>query len=109
MSNPILHLIAVAAVLNPLASAQAQGVGDVGRTTTGQQSRPCYSGATSPPCGRAGGTATTGTGVKTGKGPLTQPIPPAVSTSNPPHNPQLPQNMQGPVHTNPPKEPFGSR
>src|SRR5665647_2607265 len=48
-----------------------------------------------------GGTATTGTGVKTGKGPLSQPIAPATSTTNPQQqNPQRPQNMQGPAQTN---------
>ena len=60
-----------------------------------------------------GGSAATGTGVKTGHGPLSQPIPPAVSTTNPrqnlEQNPQRPQNMQGPAQTNPPQEPFGSR
>ena len=56
-----------------------------------------------------GGDATTGTGVKTGHGPLTQPVPPAVSTTNPQQNPQRPQNTQGPVQTNPPAKPFGSR
>jgi hypothetical protein len=60
-----------------------------------------------------GGTAATGTGVKTGHGPLSEPIPPAVSTTNPrqnpQQNPQRPQNMQGPAQTNPPQEPFGSR
>jgi hypothetical protein len=56
-----------------------------------------------------GGTASTGTGVKTGKGPLSHPIPPAVSTTNPQPTPQRPQNMQGPTQTNPPEQPFGSR
>lgn len=66
---------------------------------------------------QSGGTASTnsssGTGVKTGKGPLTQPIPPAVSTTNPsqnyPQNPQRPQNSTGPTLTNPPQQPFGTR
>jgi hypothetical protein len=56
-----------------------------------------------------GGTATSGTGVRTGKGPLSQPIPPATSTTNPQQNPQRPQNTPGPAQTNPPQEPFGSR
>jgi hypothetical protein len=60
-----------------------------------------------------GGTATSGTGVRTGKGPLSQPIPPATSTTNPQQNPQQnpqrPQNTPGPAQTNPPQEPFGSR
>jgi len=56
-----------------------------------------------------GGTATSGTGVRTGQGPLSQPIPPATSTTNPQQNPQRPQNTQGPAQTNPPQQPFGSR
>ena len=60
-----------------------------------------------------GGTATTRGGVKTGKGPLTQPIPPAVSTTNPNQNlqqvPLRPQNIPGPALTNPSPQPFGSR
>ena len=56
-----------------------------------------------------GGSASTGTGVKTGKGPLSQPIPPAVSTMNPQPSPQRPQNMQGPTQTNPSQQPFGTK
>jgi hypothetical protein len=60
-----------------------------------------------------GGTATSGTGVRTGKGPLSKPIPPATSTTNPQQNlqqsPQRPQSTPGPAQTNPPQEPFGSR
>ena len=52
-------------------------------------------------------------GVKTGHGPLSKPIPPAVSTTNPneylQQNPQRPQKHAGARETNPPKEPFGSR
>ena len=106
MVKTIPYLVAVAFALGTSLGARAQVSGNVGRATTGQ-ARPCYSGGISIPCGR--GPATSGTGVKTGQGPLTKPIPPAVSTVNPPHNPQLPQNMRGPVHTNPPQEPFGSR
>ena len=56
-----------------------------------------------------GGTAASGTGVKTGKGPLTQPVPPAVNLSGPRQDPQRPANVQGPAQTNPPKQPFGSQ
>lgn len=59
--------------------------------------------------GTMGGTATTATGVRTGQGPLSQPIPPAVSTVNPQQNPQRPLGTWGPVQTNPPQQPFGSR
>jgi hypothetical protein len=56
---------------------------------------------------------TSGSGVKTGRGPLSYPIPPAVSTTNPNQNyqrgPERPQNMPGPALTNPPQQPFGSR
>jgi hypothetical protein len=52
-------------------------------------------------------------GVRTGQGPLSQPIPPAVSTTNPQQNSQggilRPQNMQGPAQTNPSQNPFGSK
>ena len=106
MAKTIPYLVAVAVVLGTSLGALAQVNGGVGPATTGQ-ARPCSSGVTSFPCGR--GPAASGTGVRTGQGPLTKPIPPAVSTMNPPHNPQLPQNMRGPVHTNPPQEPFGSR
>ena len=54
-----------------------------------------------------------GTGVPTGQGPLSQPVPPAVSTTNPQQNSSgrilHPQNMPGPAQTNPPQEPFGSK
>jgi hypothetical protein len=55
-----------------------------------------------------GGTATTGTGVRTGRGPLSYPVPPASSTLNPPYNPQRPQNFRGPASTYPSPYPFGS-
>jgi hypothetical protein len=57
----------------------------------------------------AGGTATTGTAVRTGHSPLSQPIPPAVSTVNPPHSSQRPQNFRGPAQTYPSPNPFGTR
>jgi hypothetical protein len=54
-----------------------------------------------------------GAGVRTGQGPLSQPIPPATSTINPQQNSQgnllRPQNMPGPAQTNPPQQPFGSK
>ena len=56
---------------------------------------------------------TSGAPVTTGVGPLSQPIPPAASTANPRQNfqqgAQRPQNYGGPVQTNPPQQPFGSR
>jgi len=55
------------------------------------------------------GTAGGRTGVKTGQGPLTQPIPPATSTANPPQNPQRPSGVRGPAQTNPSSYPFGTR
>ena len=83
-----------ACIAKGIAGARAQGTGNTSGTGMG-------------------GSAATGTGVKTGHGPLSQPIPPAVSTTNPrqnpQQNPQRPQNMQGPAQTNPPQEPFGSR
>jgi hypothetical protein len=81
-------LLATLLVLGSSASAYAQGTGK-------------------------GGTATSGTGVSTGQGPLSQPIPPATSTTNPhqnsQQNPQRPQNTLGPAQTNPSQQPFGSR
>lgn len=57
----------------------------------------------------AGGTATTGTAVRTGHSPLSQPVPPAVSTLNPPQSSQRPQNFRGPAQTYPSANPFGTR
>src|SRR5262245_6704865 len=65
--------------------------------------------------GTGGGTYGTGgsTGVRTGQGPLSQPIPPATSLANPNQNfnyqqtPNRPQNYGGPAQTNPPQNPFG--
>ena len=54
-----------------------------------------------------------GTGVRTGRGPLSQPVPPATSLANPgqnyyyPQTPYRPQNYWGPAVTNPPQYPFG--
>jgi hypothetical protein len=55
-----------------------------------------------------------GGGVPTGRGPLSQPIPPAASLRNPRQNyyyyPQTPyRNYWGPTATNPPQYPFGAR
>jgi hypothetical protein len=81
-----------------------KSIGGAGGAATGQKSNTGTG---------MGGTATSGTGVRTGKGPLSQPIPPATSTTNPQQNPQQnpqrPQNTPGPAQTNPPQEPFGSR
>jgi hypothetical protein len=61
-----------------------------------------------------GGTYSTGggTGVRTGQGPLSQPIPPATSLSNPRQNYYNGQMYGGryyggPAQTNPPQNPFG--
>lgn len=57
--------------------------------------------------------AAPGTGARTGQGPLSQPVPPATSLTNPRQNyyyPQTsnrPQNYWGPAVTNPPQYPFG--
>jgi hypothetical protein len=55
-----------------------------------------------------------GSGVPTGRGPLSEPIPPAASLINPRQNyyyyPHRPQNYYwGPTATNPPQYPFGAR
>jgi hypothetical protein len=96
----IVTLLATLLVLESSAGAHAQGAGDTGGAATSQKSN---TGA------GMGGTATSGTGVRTGKGSLSQPIPPATSTTNPQQNPQRPQNTQSPAQTNPSQQPFGSR
>src|SRR5262249_34245855 len=54
-----------------------------------------------------------GSGVPTGRGPMSQPIPPAVSTFNRGQNlqqdPYRPQNQRGPALTNPSQYPFGAQ
>jgi hypothetical protein len=94
-------LLAMVLALANVAGAHAQGIGETGGTTSSKSNTV------------AGGTATSGTGVKTGQGPLSQPIPPATSSANPRQNlqqgPQRPLNMQGPAQTNPPQQPFGTR
>jgi hypothetical protein len=86
-------------LLTGTAVADAQGAGNITSTTTGQNSN--------------SGSESGGTGVKTGHGPLSQPIPPAVSTTNPGQNlqnsPQRPVYSPGPATTNPPQQPFGTR
>ena len=90
-----VQLLAILLALASIAGAHAQGTGDKRDNETGNP-------------------ATTTGGVKTGKGPLSKPIPPAVSTTNPQYNyqnpqaPLRPQNMPGPALTNPPQQPFGS-
>jgi hypothetical protein len=93
-------LLATVLVLGSSAGTLAQGTGDTGGAANSQK--------TNTDTGM-GGNATSGTGVRTGKGPLSKPIPPATSTTNPQQNPQRPQNTQGPAQTNPPQQPFGSR
>jgi hypothetical protein len=90
---------ATALIFGSVAGAHAQGTADsITNPGTGMERN-----------GTSEGTATTGTGVKTGRGPLSQPIPPATSTINPQQNPQRPLNTWGPAQTNPPEQPFGSR
>ena len=90
MRNPAFF-VAAAFLLVSMAIAQAQGT---------EQTRDAGNGV--------GGTASTGTGVKTGHGPNMQPGP-AVGTMNPPYNSNRPMNRQGgPTLTHPPKHPFGT-
>jgi hypothetical protein len=64
---------------------------------------------------KMGGTASSGTGVRTGQGPLSQPVPPAASSiynsqqNLQGNNTQRPQGMRGPVQTYPSEQPFGTR
>lgn len=98
------RFLAALLLLAGTAGANAQSAGDNGGHATRQKARAGSD---------AGGTETKGTGVRTGSGPLSQPIPPAVSTTNPGQNlqqyPQRPSNAPGPALTNPPQQPFGSR
>jgi hypothetical protein len=85
-----LQILMTLLALGMLVGAYAQGTGDTSINRTG--------------------TARTGTAVKTGHGPLSRPIPPAVSTLNQQQQyPQHPQSIQGPTQTNPPQQPFGSK
>ena len=91
--------VATALLFGSVAVAHAQGTADsVTNRNTGVERN-----------NTSGGTATTGTGVKTGRGALSQPIPPAASILNPQQNPQRPLNTWGPTQTNPPEHPFGSQ
>jgi hypothetical protein len=93
-------LLVTLLVLGSSGGTLAQGTGDPGGAANSHKSNTGTG---------MGGTATSGTGVRTGKGPLLKPIPPATSTTNRQQNPQRPQNTPGPAQTNPPQEPFGSR
>ncbi len=66
---------------------------------------------THPPLGGTASTsASTGTSVKTGQGPLTQPVPPAASSIYTQQNlqgVQRPQGATAPVQTYPSSQPFG--
>lgn len=73
-----------------------------------------YSGRGGYVTGLGGSYGTGGTtGIRTGQGPLSQPIPPATSLTNPrqnyyyPQTPNRPQYYGGPAVTNPPQYPFG--
>jgi hypothetical protein len=98
----IVRLLATLLALVSIAGVHAQDIGDTGGAAAAKK-----------PSTGMGGTASSGTGVRTGRGPLSQPIPPATSTTNPRQNfqqsPQRPLNMQGPAQTNPPQHPFGTR
>lgn len=82
-------------MLGTIAGAHAQNAGSSNNSTNNGTN--------------VGGTSSSGTGVKTGQGPLTRPIPPATSMANPRQDPQRPLNAQGPAQTTPAKQPFGSQ
>jgi hypothetical protein len=95
MTTPSL-LLASLLTVGLLTGAQAQS----GQTTNSER--------------KMGGTASGGTGVRTGRGPLSQPIPPAAgsiynSQQNLQGGPLRPQGVQGPVLTSPSQQPFGTR
>jgi hypothetical protein len=91
-------------ILGGISSAHAQGTNQYGGARSGGY------GTTQP-----GGFYGYGTAVPTptGRGPLSQPIPPAVSSINRGQNiqqdPYRSQNYWGPALTNPPQYPFGVR
>jgi hypothetical protein len=92
-----LWLLAGLTVIGSLSAAHAQGYRDSGGYVTAP-----------------GGTYGTGggTGVRTGQGPLSQPVPPATSLSNPQQNYYNGRTHGGPYYggpaqTNPPQNPFG--
>ncbi len=104
------QLLVSLALLGSMTCAHAQGIGDTGATQSGGTGAPQSGGTSATQSGEASGT---GSPTPTGRGPLSQPIPPAVSTVNPrqnlQQNIQRPSNTWGPAQTNPPQHPFGSR
>lgn len=99
VSSKFAWLLTASLVLGNSPIANAQGTnqyGGSGGYVTGQ-----------------GGSYGAGTGARTGQGPLSQPVPPATSLTNPrqnyyyPQSPNRPQNYGGPAVTNPPQYPFG--
>jgi hypothetical protein len=103
MRAEFLRLLVSLIMVGGFSCAQAQGVGDTG----------AQAGSASGSDVQTNGNASTGKPMPTGRGPLLQPIPPAPSTTNPGQNiqqsPFRSQNNVGPVRTNPPQQPFGSR
>lgn len=91
--------------LGSIASAHAQGTNQYGGQGGGY--RGGYYNGGSAYNGYAGA------GVPTGRGPMSQPIPPAVSSTNRGQNvqqsPYRSQNNWGPTLTNPPQHPFGGQ
>lgn len=100
-SVKICHLLsATLLVLVSISSGHAEDTGYDGGAATSKKSDTGTG---------MGGSATSGTGARTGHGPLSQPIPPATSTLNPQQDPNRPQSRRGPAQTNPSPQPFGSR
>lgn len=100
MRAKLFQVMIALVALGSIASAHAQGTnqyggGQRGRYYNGGDFYNGYAGA----------------GVPTGRGPMSQPIPPAVSSGNRGQNiqqsPYRPQNNWGPALTNPPQHPFG--
>ena len=86
-------VVAALLVAGAAAVSYAQGTGGAGQDPrTGMQTG-------------VGGTATSGTGVRTGTGALSQPVPPATSTVPPQQGIVAPQQRL----TYPPPHPFGTR
>ena len=87
-------LISVLLMLGFLTAAHAQVTNPNSHTPTG-----------------VGGTASSGTGVRTGQGALSQPVAPAASSLNNQQNlqgsTQRPLNSSSPVQTFPSQQPFG--
>lgn len=93
-------------ILGSIGAAHAQGTNQYG---SGQRGGYIGGGG----YGRYDGYVGTGSPTVTGRGPLSQPIPPAVSSINRGQNvqqgPYGSQYYSGPALTNPPQYPFGSR